>query len=120
MSYDLAFWRQAPTVTQPADEIYNALLGGQRVEGVIDLQLGPFLEAIVGRFPGAVREPNGDGEWIFWEDRSGSSMFEVSWSPQHVLVNCRGISEDAMNELIDIAIEHGCSLYDPQVNHRFG
>jgi hypothetical protein len=35
------------------------------------------------------------------------------------VVACRGTSGDDMNRLIDIAVDQGCHLYDPQANERF-
>ena len=119
MSYDLVFWRQEGVPAPLPKEVYKALLDEERVEGLADLDVGGFLAMILESFPGAIREPNGNGEWIVWAPPDQKSMFEVWWSPQHVLVCCRGTTKDVMNRLIDIALDHGCRLYDPQVNERF-
>ncbi|HEY5196602.1 MAG TPA: hypothetical protein VIJ51_06200 [Solirubrobacteraceae bacterium] len=120
MSYDLVFWRQDHAATAAPEAIYSSLLRGERVDGILDLRVEEFLSAILGTFSGSVREPNGSEDWVVWVASDEQAMFEVQWSPQHVLVCCRGTSNDTMNDLIDIAVAHGCRLYDPQVNERFG
>jgi hypothetical protein len=119
MSYDLVFWRQDVGGTTPPDQIYSALLEGKQVDALADLDLDGLLTSILESFPGSAREPNGAGEWIVWATADDRAGFQVEWSQQHVLVNCRETSGAVMNRLIDIAVAHDCRLYDPQVNERF-
>jgi hypothetical protein len=44
--------------------------------------------------------------------------FEIFTTPQFFRVDCRGLSDDAMNTFIDIGSEFGCPLYDPQADQR--
>jgi hypothetical protein len=118
MSYDLIFWEQGDATVPTPSLVYRALVDGDHVDGVNDLDIGTLLAAIVERFPAAVREPNGGSEWLVWEDGTRAS-FQVEWSKQHILVACRGTTRDQMNRLIDIAVDHGCALYDPQADERF-
>ncbi len=90
------------------------------MQGLPDLPIENFLAAILERFPDAVREPNGPTEWIDWTVGGQPASFQVEWSPRHVIVFCRGTSNDDINRLIDIGTAHGCRLYDPQVSERFG
>ena len=119
MSYDLAFWRQEQQLPQLPNAIYAALLDGERVQGLSDLDVESFLAAILERFPTATREPNGDAEWIVWTTPDSQAGFQAEWSRQHVVVFCRGTSGGLMKRLIEIAADHGCRLYDPQTNERF-
>jgi hypothetical protein len=119
VSYDLVFWRQAGPIPAAADAIYKELIEGRRAVGLVDLNVESFLAAILAEFPGSVREPNGDGEWVDWTSDGGDRSFQVEWSPEHLVVFCRGTTNDEMNRLIDIGFAHGCRLYDPQVNERF-
>jgi hypothetical protein len=119
VSYDLTFWRQDEALLGAPEAIYQRLSGGDRVEGIADLDLENLLAALVTQFPGAVREPNGETEWIEWTAADEQASFQVESSPQHVVVFCRRTSNEDMNRLIDIAIDHGCRLYDPQANERF-
>ncbi len=119
MSYDLVFWSQAGPAASEPEAIYHRLLEGGRVEGLAELRIESFLAAILELFPGAVREPNGDSDWIYWVATDEQASFEVEWSQQHVLVCCRATATGDTNCLIDIGIAHDCRLYDPQVNERF-
>jgi hypothetical protein len=110
-------WGNGNDSSLPA--IYASLLDGRRVEGLRDLDVESFLAAILDSFPAAVREPNGESEWLVWTASDGKASFQAEWSPQHVVISCRGTSGDDMNRLIDIAVEQGCRLYDPQENQRF-
>jgi hypothetical protein len=118
MSYDLVFWQQDESVVEEPGAIYTMLLEGGRVRGVADLPIEAMLAAISDRFAGASREQNGPGEWIVWESPSGGG-FQVEWSPWHVIASCRSATDSDMNALIDIAVDHGSRLYDPQTNERF-
>ncbi len=119
VSYDLVFWDQRESEAPPPRAVYETLLEGQRIEGLADLPIDDFLRAILDGFPGAVREPNGDSELIVWTAPGEKAMFEVWWSNQYVLASCRGTSNEDMNRLIDIAVDLGCRLSDPQVDERF-
>jgi hypothetical protein len=119
VSYDLVFWRQDEPLPETPAVIYQRLIGGDRVEGIADLDLESFLAALINQFRGAVREPNGETEWIDWTAADKQASFQVEWSSQHVVVFCRRTSNQDMNRLINIAIDHECRLYDPQVNERF-
>lgn len=122
MSYDLAFWRQTESYQGEPESTYHRLVEGDSVEGLQVIDIETMLAAIQAQFPGVVREPNGDEEWMHYvrEDGKGSdSGFEVTWSSQHLLVTCRRSSNEDMNAFIDIAQAGGCALYDPQVNERF-
>jgi hypothetical protein len=46
-------------------------------------------------------------------------VFEVTWSPVHVLVTLRAVETDEGNRLVDIAANFGAPLYDPQTGERF-
>jgi hypothetical protein len=119
MSYDLVFWRQDGPIDAPPETIYERLLEGNRVDGLLELRIESILTALLGGFPGAVREPNGAGEWIDWTADGRNASFQAEWSPQYVVVSCRGTTNEEMNRLIDIGVAHDCRLYDPQVGERF-
>ena len=51
-----------------------------------------FLSEVGRAFPGAVREPNGDSEWMIWISPDEREMFEVNWSDVHVSVNMRPLA----------------------------
>ena len=118
VSYDLVFWQQDDTDHRPPLTIYEAFAEGP-VSGIPELPIETFLERLIEAFPKAVREPNGEREWIAWTSRDGRSSFQVEWSPQHVSITCRPLDESQANAMIDIANAFGCPLYDPQTDERF-
>jgi len=114
MSYDLNFWKQPPGFRVPAQQVYESLCNGEPVEGLERLPVESFLALIRRRFP---RTENHAG-LLDGEGRQSGS-FQVSWSPQHVRVDCYGLDYLTMNEFIDIAAAFGCALYDPQTGVRY-
>ena len=109
MSYDLVFWRYATTDGQAPQDVYARLIDGDVPPDLAELPIEDILAAVIERNPGAVRESNGpDREWIDWHD--DHSSFQVEWSDRHLVVNCRQLSKDHMNDLIDIAGTFGCPL----------
>ncbi len=117
MSYDLCFWSERPGVRVPAPGVYEHLLDGKAVDGLMPLAVEDYPGALAQAFPEGTREPNGRSEWFVWE--GADSMFEVWWSASHVLVTMRPLNETNANRLIDIAASFGMSLYDPQTGERF-
>lgn len=67
MSYDLCFWSERPGARLPAQTVYEQLLGGEAVDGIIPLDVEAFLGALADAFPEGKREPNGADEWFVWE-----------------------------------------------------
>ncbi len=45
--------------------------------------------------------------------------FQIFTIPQAVRFDCYGMQEADLNSLVDILIEFGCPLYDPQISTRF-
>ena len=45
--------------------------------------------------------------------------FQIFTIPQAVRIDCYGMQEADLNSLVDILIEFGCPLYDPQISTRF-
>jgi hypothetical protein len=120
VSYDLAFWRQDNPDERPPRELYEMFLEGQRVNGIPELPVEAFLAKIMQAFPSAVREPNGDAEWLDWSSEDGRSGFQVEWTPQCVWASLRPLDGDRANRIIDVANQFGCAAYDPQTDERFG
>ncbi|MCW2785063.1 MAG: hypothetical protein JWP74_1580 [Marmoricola sp.] len=119
MSYDLAFWRDSRDIRPEPQATYQALVSGESVDGIDVIGVDQILLAILATFPEAVREPNGEHEWVVWESPTDVGMFEVVWSDKHVLVSLRGAGTDTVNAIIDVCISRGTRLYDPQTDERF-
>jgi hypothetical protein len=117
MSYDLCFWCERPGARLDPQTVYEQLLDGAEIDGLVPLAIDAYLEALANAFPAGTREPNLTSEWFVWE--GSSSMFEVWWSAVHVLVIMRPLDEGNANRLIDLAASFGAPLYDPQTGERF-
>jgi hypothetical protein len=114
MSYDLTFWKPAPSFAGLPQGAYEQLSEELSVDGLETLPIDAFKERICQTFPGCTVNKRS----IDWSDETTS--FQVTWSPQHVRVDCYNLPGDAMNKFIDIALEFDCPLYDPQVGQRYG
>jgi len=120
VSYDLVFWRYATGDRRDPRNVFDDLMGGGAPSDVGRLPIDEILAALVEAHAGAVREPSGPGrEWVDWVASDGRSSFQVEWSDRHLVVFCRGASDDDMNRIIDIVSSFGCPLYDPQTSERF-
>jgi hypothetical protein len=84
------------------------------------LPVEAFLSRLMQTFPSAVREPNGEAEWLDWSSSNARSGFQIEWTSQCVWASLRPLNEDDANRIIDVANEFDCPLYDPQMNKRFG
>ena len=119
MSYDLSFWRQTTGCGLDPLTVYNELNDEHHVEGLVDLPIDAILGRVMQAFPAAQREPNGQYEWVVWISDDETQMFEITWSNQHVRADFRPLVADIANTLVDIAIDFGCAVFDPQTGERF-
>ena len=117
MSYDLCFWKEHPGPRKNAQAVYEALLDGQRVGGLLSFPTEEYLAAVREAFPEAAREDH--VEELTWVSADGRSSFSITWSPVHVLVTLRAVSSEIGNRLVEIAASLDAPLYDPQSGERF-
>jgi hypothetical protein len=89
------------------------------VEGLRPLPIEDIVSLLLVSFPDAVREPNGESDWIVWIAADQMSSFQITWSPVHVAVTLRPLSHDLANQMIDVLTRFDCPLYDPQTNKRY-
>jgi hypothetical protein len=118
VSYDLAFWRQEEDFDGRPEDIYRQLLEGHAVDGLVAIGVATVLAAARERFP-AMTQIDPASTWLLWESADAQAVMELAWSDRHVHAVCRSMTEDDMNELIDICLDAGCALYDPQLGERF-
>lgn len=120
MSSELVFWQQGTSETFDPATVYTRPMDGLlRVEGLNEIAVDDFLDELSARFSGATREPNGTGEWFVWARPDQKAVLEVTWSSQHVRADCRGMSNEEMNRVMDVAIGLRYPLFDPQTGERF-
>ncbi|MEO7715378.1 MAG: hypothetical protein ABIY70_04210 [Capsulimonas sp.] len=116
MSYDLNFWRPGPYLQKTPQKIYEALCKGESVAELASLPIDDMIARMHAVFSDI--EPfylEKTCIELNWQGGEGEGAFQVTWSPQHFRIDCYGLKDQTMNQLVDIAYEFECSFYDPQV-----
>jgi hypothetical protein len=119
MGYELIFWRQLTMMSQPSKAIYDSLSENRTVEGLADLPINEILSLVLEAFTNAVKEVSGSKESVVWLSPNEEDSFQLTWSPQHIRVNCHHVQLNEMHRLVKIGATFGCPLYDPQTGERF-
>jgi hypothetical protein len=119
MSYELVFWRQVAMMPISSKEIDESLRRDEIVEGLSELPVDDILSSVKEKFPSAARGFNGSQESLVWQSPNEEDSFRLTWSIQHVRVDCRHVPLIEVNLIVDIAARFGCPLYDPQTGERF-
>ncbi len=112
--YELLFWRYLDEIYLNNQEVYEALVEKQEVEGLAELQV----EVIVNRINSVFSEWERVDE-NSWKNSKGKGAFQVITTPQSIKIDCYGTEGKTMNKLVDIMEEFKCPLYDPQVPERY-
>ena len=114
MSMDLNFWKYKERVTHDDDRIYRqACCDGELLEELESLPIDEILNKITSVFSDWTALDKGHYE------KEGRGAFEIFTTSQIVRFDCYGMQEADMNSLMDILIDFGCPLYDPQISTRF-
>jgi hypothetical protein len=111
VSYDLAFWKQVPGTPADHQTTYERVLEEERVEGLADLP-GDSILARIAETDGWERL-----DQYNWEAAQGA--FQVWIGPQCFIVHSYSLPGEVLNLFIEIGVEFGCRLYDPQVGERY-
>lgn len=114
MGMDLNFWKYKEEATHNNNRIYElACCDGKTVEDLESLPIDEILKRISSVF----------SDWTTLDknhyEKEDSGAFEIFTTSQIVRFDCYDMQEDDMNSLMDILIDFGCPLYDPQISTRF-
>lgn len=112
MARDLSFWKYNKDGTFNHNEIYRKLSDEESVECVEMLPSDEIRKLINLKF----------ASWNRLDDNHfelNGEAFEIMLTDQFARFDCYGMSEQNMNELIDIMLLFGCYLYDSSINVRF-
>ncbi len=114
MSYDIDFWKYKAGVPHDNGKVYEKVCcDGETLEELEDLPTDEILKKIESAF----------SDWTkldeFNYEKDGRGAFAVSVTPQTVRFDCCSMQESDMNILMDIMIDFGCPVYDPQISERF-
>lgn len=115
MSMDLNFWKYKDKAAHNDESVYQtACCDGELVEELEVLPIEEILQRVAGVF----------SDWTVMEggkdfEKEGHGAFQIFTTSQIVRFDCYGMSEADMNLIVDILIDFGCPLYDPQISTRF-
>ena len=114
MSMDLNFWKYKEGAVHDNNKIYElACCDGKMVDGLEELLVNEIIEKIASVFSDWTALDNNHYE------KEERGAFEIFTTPQIVRFDCNGMQEADMNALMDLLIDFGCPLYDPQISTRF-
>lgn len=114
MSYNLHFWNQSPCCTLEPSKVLEQLTDCNIPSGVESLPSDKIRGRILEEFPSI--EDLGSPS-LTWE--SGDECFLVSIGENCIDVESHGATAETLNQLIELAIEFDCHLYDPQTGVRY-
>ncbi|MBD5469314.1 MAG: hypothetical protein HDR21_14385 [Lachnospiraceae bacterium] len=114
MGMDFNFWKYKEGVAHDNDRVYeSACCDGKIVEGLESLPIDDIFKKVASVF----------SDWTALDknhyEKEGRGAFEIFTTSQIVRFDCYGMQEADRNALMDILIDYGCPLYDPQIATRF-
>ena len=115
MSMDLNFWKYKEDTAHDHSTVYQtACCDGEVMEVLEVLPIDEILKKVADSF--SDWNIQGGGKDF---EKEGHGAFQVFTTSQIVRFDCYGMQEADMNALMDILLDFGCPLYDPQISTRF-
>lgn len=115
MSMDLNFWRYKENTVHDHAVVYQkACCDGDAMEELEILPVDEILKKITTVFSDWTIQDSGKDF-----EKEGHGAFQIFTTSQIVRFDCYDMQEVDMNSLMDILIDFGCPLYDPQISTRF-
>lgn len=112
--YELVFWKYLDEVYLNHQEVYEAIIEQETVEGLEQLPVQVILNRIASVFSKWEKVDENS-----WKNSNGAGAFQVKARPQSIQIDCYGTQGKTMDALVDIMEEFKCALYDPQVPMRY-
>lgn len=112
--YELVFWKYLDEVYLNHQEVYEALLEKEDVQGLEELPV----QVIFNRIASVFSKWNKVDE-NSWESPNGKGAFQVLATSKSIQIDCYGTEGKTMDLLVDTLDEFKCALYDPQVPQRY-
>lgn len=104
----LLFWKPAPSAKLSPAEIARELMWGEEVDGLIDLPIRDIIDRLKVEFP-----QHDEKAGLLIAHGTGGSC-EVTWTWQHLRIDCRDLPTADRERLIDSIESFDCMAYDPQ------
>ena len=115
MGMDLDFWRYKENAARDHAKVYRqAACEGRQLEELKTLPIDEMLKKVAAVFSDWTVQ---NGGMLF--EKEGRGAFQIFTTPQVLRFDCYGMSEQDMNALMDVPLDFGCPLYDPQIETRF-
>ena len=116
MSMDFNFWKYKEGAAHDNKRVYeSACCDGKIMDELESLPI----EEIMNKITSVFSDWEALDETHYENEKEGKGAFEIFTTPQIVRFVCYGMQETDMNALMDILIDFGCPLYDPQIETRF-
>ena len=112
--YELLFWKYLDEVYLNHQEVYEALIENQSVDGLEELPIQVILNRIANAFSNWEKVDD-----FSFKNAKGVGAFHIITTPQSIQINCYGTKGGDMEKLCQIMEEFKCPLYDPQVPVRY-
>ena len=115
MSVNFNFWKYKENAAHDHGAVYQtACCAGEAMEELEILPVDEILKKVADSF----------SDWTIYDggkdfEKEGHGAFQIFTTSQIVRFDCYGMQEVAINALMDILIDFGCPLYDPQISTRF-
>jgi hypothetical protein len=122
MSFDLWFCNQSEECHLQPDEVADRLLAAEEVAGLVPLDVGAIMARFTHEFAGIEQitsDSSSEPTQPDWHSAEAGGSFLVDWSKLFFCVRSYGATSDELNRVIDLALELGCALYDPQTGVRY-
>lgn len=112
--YELLFWRYLDEIYLNNQEVYEALIEKEEIQGLAVLPVEIIVNRINSVFSKWERVDENS-----WKNNEGKGAFQVITTTQSVKIDCYGTEGKTMNQLVAVMEEFKCPLYDPQVPERY-
>jgi hypothetical protein len=104
----LLFWRPAPSLKLSPAETARELMWGEEVEGLVDLPIREIIDRLKAHYPQHDEKP---GQLAAM---SPDGSFQVTWTWQHIRIDCHDVSAAVREELIEVIEAFDCMAYEPK------
>ena len=112
--YELLFWEYQDGIYLNHHEVYEAILDGENIEGLIEIPQQVIINRIASVFKEWEKVDDNS-----WKNPSEKGAFQVKTTNFSVTIDCYGTEGKTMDLLTNILEEFKLPLYDPQIPARY-
>lgn len=112
--YELVFWKYLDGIYLNHQEVYEALIDEETVDGLEILPID-----VIGNRIASVFSKWEKVDANSWKNSQGKGAFQIKSTSQSIQIDCYGTEGKTMNTLVEVLEEFKCPLYDPQIPERY-